>query len=69
MSYSRSHYVSKNNSDIRNPKIDDDTEKRAMLMISALLIIKDMQGRRGKITCPKCGNDLYWTRASINGHV
>lgn len=41
----------------------------AKYVFEALAIIKDREGTRGTIECPKCENTLYWTRASSNNHV
>jgi hypothetical protein len=38
-------------------------------IIKALTLIVKEEGNQGKIICPKCGNDLHWTRASSNKHV
>jgi hypothetical protein len=69
MSFCREWFVRDNNSDCRNPKIDDDSTERIMKMFEALKLIDEMPGNNGKIKCPKCGNDLHWTRASFNKHV
>jgi hypothetical protein len=38
-------------------------------ILEALTLIAKEEGNQGKIKCPKCGNDLHWTRASSNKHV
>jgi hypothetical protein len=38
-------------------------------ILEALKLIAKETGNQGKIKCPKCSNDLHWTRASSNKHV
>lgn len=38
-------------------------------ILVALDLIAKQEGSKGKISCPKCGNDLHWTRASTNNHI
>ena len=38
-------------------------------VVKALSIIKDCEGFKGNIECPKCHRDLYWTRSSFNKHI
>jgi len=38
-------------------------------IFEALSKINDLKDNRGKIVCPKCGGELHYTRAKVNGHV
>ena len=43
--------------------------KRFKNMLSALKTIKEKKEPAGKITCPECGGNLHYTKASSNGHI
>jgi len=38
-------------------------------ILDAIKLISKETGTEGKIKCPKCGNDLHWTRTSSRNHV
>lgn len=38
-------------------------------MIKALEQIRQLKPNTGSIICPKCGNNLNYSRAGSNGHV
>ena len=43
-------------------------DKNFMSILQALNLSAKEKGNQGQIKCPKCSNDLNWTRAS-NKHV
>ena len=54
---------------MKDKKEKEDIGHRFEKVMEALKIIKEKKEDRGKITCPCCGGDLHYTRASSNRHV
>lgn len=57
------------------PTEEENKERRARIadrikfMGKAFTEIATLKGHSGTIQCPKCKQELQWSRASINGHV
>lgn len=48
---------------------DIETVGNIKYILEAYKLIGNKKGNRGTIECPKCKNELHFSRASSNGHV